>query len=62
NKAIADGAVSFFIDHLVSSRVSRFTYGTEYSVPFNPFDVEHHVRQKEVFRNTVISHPDIFVS
>ncbi|KAG1846570.1 hypothetical protein DFJ58DRAFT_705635 [Suillus subalutaceus] len=47
NKAVADGAVSYFIDHLVSSRVSRFTYGTECSVPFNPFDMEHRARQKE---------------
>ncbi|KAG1853391.1 hypothetical protein F4604DRAFT_2044473 [Suillus subluteus] len=51
NKAIADGAVLYFIDHLVSSRVSRFTYGTECSIQFNPFDVEHHARQKETFRN-----------
>ncbi|KIJ11257.1 hypothetical protein PAXINDRAFT_15797 [Paxillus involutus ATCC 200175] len=29
NKAVADGAVSFFIDHLVSARTARFTYGTE---------------------------------
>ncbi|KAG2347369.1 hypothetical protein BDR05DRAFT_876763 [Suillus weaverae] len=47
NKAVADGAVSYFIDHLVSSRVSRFAYGTECSVPFNPFDMEHRARQKE---------------
>jgi hypothetical protein len=51
NKAVADGAVSYFIDHLVSSRVSRFTYGTECSVPFNPFDMEHRARQKDVFRS-----------
>ncbi|KAG1830176.1 hypothetical protein EV424DRAFT_1315773 [Suillus variegatus] len=47
NKAVADGAVSYFIDHLVSSRVARFTYGTECSVPFNPFDMEHRARQKD---------------
>ncbi|KAG1804031.1 uncharacterized protein BJ212DRAFT_1571075 [Suillus subaureus] len=52
NKAAADGAVSHFIDHLVSFRVSRFTYGTECSVPFNPFDIEHRARQKDVFRST----------
>ncbi|KAG2153166.1 hypothetical protein DEU56DRAFT_868614 [Suillus clintonianus] len=46
NKAVADGAVSYFIDHLVSSRVSRYAYGTGCSVPFNPFDMEHRARQK----------------
>jgi hypothetical protein len=27
NKAVADGAVAYYIDHTASSRVSRFTYG-----------------------------------
>ncbi|KAG1844158.1 hypothetical protein DFJ58DRAFT_29856 [Suillus subalutaceus] len=64
NKAIADGAVSYFIDHLVSSRVSRFTYGTECSVPFDPFDVEHHARQKEIYRNVsgILALPRAFAS
>ncbi|KIK43059.1 hypothetical protein CY34DRAFT_804224 [Suillus luteus UH-Slu-Lm8-n1] len=64
NKAVADGAVSFFIDHLVSSRVSRFTYGTECSVPFNPFDMEHRARQKEVFRSAsgILALPRAFSS
>ncbi|KAN0081557.1 hypothetical protein V8E55_009181 [Tylopilus felleus] len=30
NKAVADGAVSSYIDPLVTSRTSRFTYGTKY--------------------------------
>ncbi|KIJ66155.1 hypothetical protein HYDPIDRAFT_152023 [Hydnomerulius pinastri MD-312] len=50
NKAVADGAVSYHIDHLVSSRVAKFTYGTECSVPFNPYDPEHRTRQKAVYR------------
>lgn len=29
NKAVSNGAVSFYIDGSVSSRVSRATYGTE---------------------------------
>ncbi|KAG2062914.1 hypothetical protein BDR04DRAFT_1085423 [Suillus decipiens] len=49
--AIVDSAVSYFIDRLLSSRVSRFTYGTQCSVPFNPFDVEHRAREKKIFRN-----------
>ncbi|KAG1734645.1 hypothetical protein EDB19DRAFT_1997168, partial [Suillus lakei] len=44
NKAAADGAVSYFIDHPVSSCVSCFACGTECNVPFNPFDMEHRAR------------------
>ncbi|KAG2097232.1 uncharacterized protein F5147DRAFT_816648, partial [Suillus discolor] len=51
NQVVANGAVSYFIDHLVSTRVARFTYGTECSVLFNPLDMEHRSRQKEVFRS-----------
>ncbi|KAF9231965.1 hypothetical protein BU15DRAFT_55561 [Melanogaster broomeanus] len=50
NKAVADGAVSYHIDHLVSSRVAKFTYGTECSVPYNAFDTEHRARQKSIYR------------
>ncbi|VDB95852.1 unnamed protein product [Peniophora sp. CBMAI 1063] len=28
NKAVAEGAVDFFVDHFVSTRVARYTYGT----------------------------------
>ncbi|KAH7883407.1 hypothetical protein F5I97DRAFT_1981501 [Phlebopus sp. FC_14] len=50
NKAVADGAVSYHLDHLVSSRVAKCTYGTECSVPYNPFDSEHRSRQQFVYR------------
>ncbi|OAX34642.1 hypothetical protein K503DRAFT_859084 [Rhizopogon vinicolor AM-OR11-026] len=49
NKAVADGAVSFYIDHLVSSRVARATYGVEIYTPFNPHDPEHQARQHTRF-------------
>ncbi|KAG1737858.1 uncharacterized protein EDB91DRAFT_471992 [Suillus paluster] len=64
NKAVADGAVSYFIDHLVSSRVARYAYGTECSVPFNPFDMEHRARQKQVFRSAsgILALPHAFSS
>jgi len=29
NKAVADGAIAFYLDHSVSSRVARWTYGIE---------------------------------
>ncbi|KAL4068706.1 hypothetical protein V8B97DRAFT_2024646 [Scleroderma yunnanense] len=50
NKAVADGAVSFHIDNLVSSRVAKLTYGTECSVPYDSTNPEHRARQKKVYR------------
>ncbi|KAJ7841610.1 hypothetical protein B0H14DRAFT_3457380 [Mycena olivaceomarginata] len=44
NKAVADGAVSFYIDHHVSVRVARFTYGMKCSEPYNAMNNEHLTR------------------
>ncbi|RXW25730.1 hypothetical protein EST38_g170 [Candolleomyces aberdarensis] len=44
NKAVADGAISFYLDHRVSSRMSRFTYGVNCHVPYNPSDEDHRIR------------------
>lgn len=41
NKAVADGAISFFLDHFVGVRVSKHAYGIEVNIPFDPFDAEH---------------------
>ncbi|EDR07866.1 uncharacterized protein LACBIDRAFT_298123 [Laccaria bicolor S238N-H82] len=41
NKAVADGALSFYLDHSVRSRVSRFTYGTDCNTFYDGNDVEH---------------------
>ncbi|KAG2122351.1 hypothetical protein DEU56DRAFT_974525 [Suillus clintonianus] len=49
NKAVADGAVSFYIDHLVSSRVARATYGVECITPYDSQDLEHRIRQHKSF-------------
>ncbi|KAM5545534.1 hypothetical protein V8D89_000572 [Ganoderma adspersum] len=45
NKAVADGAVSFYLDHFVSSRVTKVTYGTEVCVDYHPDDTEHFARR-----------------
>ncbi|KAJ7511445.1 hypothetical protein B0H11DRAFT_1955126 [Mycena galericulata] len=50
NKAVADGAVSFYIDHHVSVRVARFTYGLNCSEPYNPMNREHLVRVANRYR------------
>lgn len=44
NKAVSEGAVLFFLGNSVSSRVSRFTYGTEYVVPYCAADKDLHGR------------------
>jgi hypothetical protein len=41
NKAVADGAVSFYLDHVVSARVARFTYGTAVNIRYDQGDLEH---------------------
>ena len=42
---MADGAVSFYLDHFVSSRVMKLTYGTEVNVIYNSDDPEHFARR-----------------
>ncbi|KIK43050.1 hypothetical protein CY34DRAFT_804214 [Suillus luteus UH-Slu-Lm8-n1] len=49
NKAVADGAVSFYIDHLVSSRVARATYGTNCGTLYDSQDLEHLARQHKSY-------------
>ena len=45
NKAVAEGAASFFLEHFVSTRVARYTYGTKCMFPYNPSDPEHFIRR-----------------
>ncbi|KAG6371758.1 hypothetical protein JVT61DRAFT_9110 [Boletus reticuloceps] len=44
NKAVADGALAFYLDHRVSARVSKFTYGTQCAVEFNKNNEQHKLR------------------
>lgn len=41
NKAVSEGAVIFFLENSVSSRLSRFTYGTDYLVLYDADDKDH---------------------
>lgn len=51
NKAIADGAVSFYIDHCVDVRIATTTYGIECLTSFDENDPEHITRSnKAIFR------------
>ncbi|KAL0573590.1 hypothetical protein V5O48_008367 [Marasmius crinis-equi] len=48
NKATADGAVSFYLDHFVTARVARWSYGTDCVTKFNPKDLQHLARNHSV--------------
>ena len=51
NKAVADGAVSFYLDHCVAVRVATSTFGIECLTSFNEDDPEHIARSdKAIFR------------
>jgi len=41
NKAVAIGAVSYYIDHFVTTRIAKFTYGLPSEIVYKPFDPEH---------------------
>ncbi|KAF9782375.1 hypothetical protein BJ322DRAFT_1111242 [Thelephora terrestris] len=51
NKAVSVGAVSFYIDHFVKGRISKFTYGTPRNAPYDPSDPEHLKRQHKMYVN-----------
>ncbi|KAJ4478149.1 hypothetical protein J3R30DRAFT_3290719 [Lentinula aciculospora] len=44
NKAVSDGGVSFYLNHFVGSRVSRYSYGVQCSVDYDVLDLEHRQR------------------
>lgn len=46
---MADGAVSYHIDHRVSVRVSKFTFGIEATRLFDPMNPDHICRPKLVY-------------
>jgi hypothetical protein len=47
-KAVADGAVSYQLDHFVSVRVARTTFGTECTVAFDKNNPEHSRRSHTI--------------
>ena len=44
NKAVADGAVSFYLDRCVAVRIATSTFGIECLTSFNEEDPEHIAR------------------
>jgi hypothetical protein len=41
NKAVAVGAVSYYLDHFVTGRISKFTYGAACCITYQPSNPEH---------------------
>ncbi|KAI0315438.1 hypothetical protein OF83DRAFT_1062097 [Amylostereum chailletii] len=48
-KAVAEGAVSFHIDHFVSTRAAQFTYGVEATGEYDPRNKSHVRRKHDTF-------------
>jgi len=51
NKAVADGAVSFYIDHLVTSRTSKFIYGIDCNYYYDSSLADHRERANTKFND-----------
>ena len=49
NKALSDGALSFYHDHFVRTRVSKITYGNFCHIPFDPTSPDHQQRLSKIF-------------
>ncbi|SJL14054.1 uncharacterized protein ARMOST_17507 [Armillaria ostoyae] len=49
NKAVADGALSFYLDHVVAARASKYDYGVPVYTEYNPLDAEHGSRTDATF-------------
>lgn len=49
NKAVADGAVSFHLDHAVTARMSKYNYGVRMYTDYDCLDEEHVLRRSETF-------------
>ncbi|RXW25676.1 hypothetical protein EST38_g182 [Candolleomyces aberdarensis] len=49
SKACSDGAISFYLDHFVQSRVSKMTYGCFANVLYRQDDPEHYARESSAF-------------
>ena len=46
---MADGAVSYYLDKFVASRLVRYTYGTPASIMYDPSDPEHRGRSHKKY-------------
>jgi len=49
NKAVSDGAISFYYNHFVRTRVSKITYGNFCHIPFDPASPDHQQRLSKTY-------------
>ncbi|KIY64371.1 hypothetical protein CYLTODRAFT_438236 [Cylindrobasidium torrendii FP15055 ss-10] len=50
NKAVADGAVLYYLDHIVTKRAAKFSYGIESTAHYEPAYADHLARRRFVYR------------
>jgi len=65
NKAVADGAVSYNIDHLITARVAKLTYGIFCTTAFDSKQADHVSRENTKFRSNLSGSyrvPNVFSS
>ena len=46
---MSDGAISFYLDHFVRTRVSKVAYGSFCHIAYDPTDPEHRARESKTF-------------
>ncbi|KAF5374600.1 hypothetical protein D9615_008990 [Tricholomella constricta] len=51
NKAVADGGISFYIDHFVTARVAKYAYGIHVCTPYVSSNIEHLRRSSSIWRD-----------
>jgi hypothetical protein len=49
SKAVAAGAISYYLDHFVVGRIVRYTYGIPGFIPYDPSDSEHRKRSNKKY-------------
>jgi len=52
NKAVAVGAVSYYVDHFVTGRISKFTYGVACNIAYRFYFPEHRRREPTSILNS----------
>ncbi|KAH6917102.1 hypothetical protein BKA70DRAFT_1367619 [Coprinopsis sp. MPI-PUGE-AT-0042] len=50
NKAVSDGAISFYLDHHVTTRVAKFTYGQFRTAFYDQTDPDHRSRKNKSYK------------
>lgn len=51
SKAVAEGALLFYLDNMVRARVARHAYGTRYRIYYDARQPDHNKRKKTIVRD-----------